>query len=154
MFLSVCFPALSNIPLHPTQILFKWPSLEGGECQMKLKPFCPNYHILTSSIVLTLNLASLSYKRSCFNGNPKDKTGQFWQFISLFYNLFYLYTYIHIKAMKTFFKLIFLLYLFKKKKLLQVFVFLNSGQLKIFQFSITFYELDRNTYNGNVYRHQ
>ena len=60
---------------------------------MKLKPFCPNYHILTSSIVLTLNLASLSFKRSCFNGNPKDKTGQFWQFISLFYcNFFSIFT--------------------------------------------------------------
>ena len=58
---------------------------------MKLKPFCPNYHILTSSIVLTLNLASLSFKRSCFNGNPKDKTGHFGS-LFLFFKAFSIYT--------------------------------------------------------------
>ena len=60
---------------------------------MKLKPFCPNYHILTSSIVLTLNLASLSFKRSCFNGNPKDKTGHFSSLFLFFTAISFLYLY-------------------------------------------------------------
>ena len=34
--------------------------LFSGECQMKLKPFCPNYHILSSSIVLGLSKEAVS----------------------------------------------------------------------------------------------